>query len=65
MHFNTPKGLVWEPTNPMLRSFYEALEELAPTLAGSPAFDNLVEVYEALEFDMRGDKENEPTSRAV
>lgn len=64
MHFNTPKGLVWEPTNPMLRSFYEALEELAPTLAGSPAFDNLVEVYEALEFDMREESENESAASA-
>lgn len=64
MHFNTPKGLVFEPQNPMLRSFYETLEELAPTLGGSPAFDKLIDVYEALEFDTREETDNEPAASA-
>ena len=53
MSFDTPNGPVYEPENPMLRSFYETLKELAPMQAGSRQFEKLVEVYEALEFDMR------------
>ncbi|WP_339161734.1 hypothetical protein [Siminovitchia sp. FSL W7-1587] len=65
MYFETPSGSVYEPENPMLRSFYEALKKHAPTLAGSPVFEDFKEVYEALEFDMRGEKSNEPTITAV
>lgn len=53
MSFDTPNGPVFEPENPMLRSFYEALKKHAPSLAGSRAFEDMKEVYEALEFDMR------------
>lgn len=65
MSFDTPNGPVYEPENPMLRSLYETLKKHAPSLAGSRAFEDLKEVYEALELDMRGEKEHEPINRAV
>lgn len=59
MSFDTKNGPVYEPENQMLRSFYETLKKYAPVLDGSPVFDELVEVYEALEFDMREDERYE------
>ncbi len=59
MSFDTPNGPIYEPENPMLRSFYEMLKELAPMEAGSRKFEKWVEIYEALEFDMRGEIKNE------
>lgn len=56
MNFDTPNGPVWEPENPMLRSFYEALRKHAPALAGSAAYEDFREVYEALEHDMRKER---------
>ncbi|WP_313431711.1 hypothetical protein [Siminovitchia terrae] len=64
MSFDTPNGPVFEPENPMLRSFYEMLEELAPMEAGCRKFEKWVEIYEALEFDMREEIENEPAASA-
>lgn len=64
MYFKTPNGSVYEPQNQMLRPFFNTLKELAPTLSGSPAFEKLVDVYEALEFDTREENENEPAASA-
>ncbi|WP_339165414.1 hypothetical protein [Siminovitchia sp. FSL W7-1587] len=65
MNFNTPNGPVWEPENLMLRSFYEALRKHAPTLAGSPVFEDFREVYEALEYDTRDKGEDVIGIKAV
>lgn len=65
MSFDTKNGPVYEPENEMLIHLYEVLKKHAPSLSGSRAFDDLVEVYEALEFDMREEKSNEPIIRAV
>lgn len=64
MYFDTPNGPVYEPENQILRPFFNTLKELAPTLAGSPAFERLVDVYEALEFDMREEQTNESAASA-
>ncbi|WP_102274059.1 hypothetical protein [Cytobacillus massiliigabonensis] len=65
MSFDTKKGAVFEPTNPELKSFYEVLKKNAPVLDGSRVFEDLVEVYESLDFDLREEKVNEPVIRAV
>ncbi|GIN93365.1 hypothetical protein J22TS1_44160 [Siminovitchia terrae] len=59
MSFDTSKGTVYPPLNPMLNSVYNALKKHAPSLKDCPAFDDFVEAYEALEYDMRGEMENE------
>lgn len=56
MYFDTKNGHVYEPDNRVLLSFYETLKKLAPTLNGSPVFDDLVDVYETLDFDLKEDK---------
>lgn len=56
MSFDTPNGPVFEPENPMLRSFYEALKKHAPTFAGCSAYDDFLKAYEALEYDTRKEK---------
>jgi len=53
MSFDTKKGTVYPPENQMLNSFYEVLKKHAPSLDGSRAFEDMKEVYEALEYDMR------------
>lgn len=63
--FETKNGPVYEPVNPTLRSFYEVLKKHSPSLEGSRVFEDLVDVYEALDFDTKGEKTNEPIIRAV
>jgi hypothetical protein len=63
--FDTKKGSVFEPINPELKSFYEVLKKNAPVLDGSRVFEDLVEVYESLDIDLREEKVNEPIIRAV
>lgn len=63
--FYVSNGIVYEPQNKMLRSFYEALKKHAPSLGGSRAFEDLIDAYEALEYDMREEIQDESTIRAV
>ncbi|MEK4150022.1 hypothetical protein NST02_23550 [Robertmurraya sp. FSL W8-0741] len=65
MSFETKKGIVYEPKNPELKSLYEVLKKNAPVLDGSRVFEELVEVYEALDFDLKEEKTNEPIVRAI
>jgi hypothetical protein len=65
MSFDADKRTVFEPENKVLNSFYETLKKHAPSLAGSKVFEDLVDVYEALEFDTREEKANEPVIRAI
>lgn len=65
MSFETKNGPVYRPSNQILNSLYEVLKKHAPSLEGSRVFDDLVEVYETLDFDMKGVKTNESVIRAV
>ncbi len=53
MYFNTKNGAVFEPKNPMLAGLYKLLEKHEPSLSGSRVFDDLVEVYETLDNDLK------------
>jgi len=65
MSFDTKNGPVYEPENEMLIHFYEILKRHAPSLSGSRAFDDLVEVYQALELDMREEANNGKTIKTA
>lgn len=65
MYFETDKGTVWEPENKELKSLYSVLEKHAPSLSGSRLFDELIEVYETLDSDLKEAEGNEPVIRAV
>lgn len=64
MYFDIKGGAVFEPKEPKLLPLYRLLEKHAPALDGSLLFEDLVEVYESLEMDLK-EEENEPISRAV
>lgn len=49
---DTKHGLILEPTAPEARSLYTWLKKYQPSLDGSPAYEEMVEVYETLEFDL-------------
>ncbi|MEX3715413.1 hypothetical protein ABFV99_23865 [Cytobacillus horneckiae] len=65
MSFDTDRGPIYEPENQELKSFYNVLKKVEPTIGGSKLFNDLLEVYEALEYDLKEAEGNEPVIRAV
>jgi len=65
VYFDSKNGTVYEPGNPILKSFYEALKKHEPSISGSRFFEDLKEVYETLDQDLKEDIIDEPISRAV
>lgn len=65
MYFETKEGNVWEPECPMLKSFYETLKKHEPTIGGSRLFEELKEVYETLDRDLKEEDSVESVIRAV
>lgn len=63
--FETKKGPVYEPINPELQSLYEVLKKNALVLDGSRVFEDLVEVYETLEMDLKGELNNDQTIKSA
>ncbi|WP_374717916.1 hypothetical protein [Neobacillus sp.] len=61
MYFDTKKGPVYEPENQLLSNLYKVLEKHAPILEGSRLFEDLVEVYEDLEMNLKEDSEDGKT----
>ena len=53
MSFETKNGPVYEPDNEILLFFYEMLKKHAPSLSGSRAFDDFIEVYQSLNFGLK------------
>jgi hypothetical protein len=51
--FETKNGPVYEPNNPVLNGLYEVLKKNAPVLDGSRLFQDLVDVYESLNMDLK------------
>lgn len=64
MSFDTKNGFVREPENSILNDFYTLLEKHADTLSGSRLFDDLVAVYETLDFDLKEEKTHVKTIKA-
>ena len=64
MSFDTKNGFVCEPENSILNDFYKLLEKHAGTLSGSRLFDDLVAVYETLDFDLKEEKIDAKTVKA-
>ena len=54
--FDTKKGPVYEPVNPALKGLFEVLKKNAPALDGSRVFEDLVDVYESLNMDLKEGK---------
>jgi hypothetical protein len=52
MYFDTKKRTVFSPENPSLTTLYKTLEKYAPVLGDSPLFDELVNAYEVLDYDL-------------
>lgn len=52
MYFDTKNRTIYSPENPTLVTFYRLLEKYAPAIGDSPLFDDLVNVYETLDFDL-------------
>ncbi|VXC07000.1 conserved hypothetical protein [Bacillus sp. 349Y] len=52
-HFDTDKGIVWEPMNPLLLSFYNHLAAHQDVLGDSRFYEDLIEIYETLENDLK------------
>lgn len=53
MYFDSKKGPVYAPDRPELKSFYELLQKHHETLGGSRLFEDLVDVYETLDQDLK------------
>ncbi|WP_340373259.1 hypothetical protein [Peribacillus sp. FSL E2-0218] len=53
MYFETKKNTVFSPANPKLESLYNLLEKHEPALGGSHFYDDLIEIYETLENNLK------------
>lgn len=56
MYIDTKKGLVCEPKAEETQSLYKWLEKYKAALDGSRAYEELVEIYEAIDFDLSNQK---------
>lgn len=65
MYFNRKKGAIFSPEDSKLMPLYNLLEKYQKSLDGSEFYEEMVEVYESLETDLKEEKTNEPTIRAV
>ncbi|WP_370225254.1 hypothetical protein [Cytobacillus sp.] len=65
MYFNRKKGAIFSPEDEKLLPFYNLLEKYQKSLDGCEFYEEMVEVYESLELDLKEEKTNEPTIRAV
>ncbi|MFI8492192.1 hypothetical protein ACIGC1_04665 [Peribacillus butanolivorans] len=53
MYFETKKNTVFSPANPKLENLYNLLKKHEPTLGGSHFYDDLIEIYESLENELK------------
>lgn len=58
MYFNRKKGAIFSPEDSKLVPFYNLLEKHQKSLDGSELYEEMVEIYEGLETDLREEKEN-------
>lgn len=56
MYFDTKKRTVFSPNKAILLDFYRLLEKYAPILEDSPLFNDFVDIYETLDFDLKEEK---------
>jgi len=64
MSFETKNGPVYEPGNQVLNGMYKLLEKHAPSLSGSRLFEDLVDVYESLNMDLKEENTRGKTVKA-
>ncbi|MDF2791331.1 MAG: hypothetical protein K0S80_4433 [Neobacillus sp.] len=62
--FDTKKGPVYEPDHPALNGMYELLKKHADTLSGSRLYEDLVDVYESINMDLKEEMDNGKTIKA-
>lgn len=53
MFFETKKNTVFSPGNPILENLYNMLEKHEPALGGSHFYEDLIEVYETLDSQLK------------
>ncbi|WP_430482778.1 hypothetical protein [Rossellomorea marisflavi] len=61
-HFDTDKGIVWAPMNPLLESFYNHLAAHQSVLGNSRFYEDLIEIYETLEHDLKEENHESVTT---
>ncbi|MFJ7831770.1 hypothetical protein ACIQXU_16285 [Peribacillus sp. NPDC097284] len=57
MYFETKKNTVFSPDNSKLENLYKLLEKHEAALGGSHFYDDLIEVYESLENELKEENE--------
>jgi hypothetical protein len=52
MSLDTKQGLIYEPKNPEAVPIFNWLYRYQDALDGSDAYNQMIEIYESLEFDL-------------
>jgi len=52
-YFYSKNKTIWSPQNPALEAFYNFLEKHRELLEGSSLYDNLTEIYESMDEQLR------------
>jgi hypothetical protein len=55
-YFDTKNGIVYAPDNQSLNGLYELIKKHQDTLGNSRFYEDLIDVYETLDFDLKEDK---------
>ncbi|EFV74464.1 MULTISPECIES: hypothetical protein [Cytobacillus] len=58
MYFNRKKGAIFSPEDSKLLPFYNLLEKYQKSLDGSAIYEEMVEIYEGLETDLKEETAN-------
>jgi hypothetical protein len=56
MYLDTKQGLIYEPKNPEAVPIFNWLHRYQEALDGSDAYNQMIEIYELLEFDLNEKK---------
>ncbi|WP_273129000.1 hypothetical protein [Bacillus weihaiensis] len=55
-YFHTKNKTIWSPHNPALEALYNFLEKHRELLEGSSLYENLTEIYENLDEELKEEK---------
>jgi hypothetical protein len=56
-YFDTKNGIVYAPDNPELHGLYSLIKKHYEVLGNSRFYDDLIEAYEALDLELRNERE--------
>ncbi|MEI5909423.1 hypothetical protein WAK64_20555 [Bacillus spongiae] len=55
-YFTNKNGMTFEPTHSILQDLYKHIEKYNSVLGGSRFYDDLIDIYETIDFDLKEDK---------